>query len=120
MDFCFQYNIYLCFLPAHTSHGLQPADSGYFAVMKRAFRKELDKLNSLNDAAPIDKLKFVRCMYKARKAVSRETVQKCWSHTGQWPINREKALNHPEIQPDEQEKGQKRKSVEPDEDKAED
>ena len=65
---CFNNNIYLCFLPAHTSHGLQPLDNGIFNAVKAAYRKELSSLASLTDAAPMDKINFLRYYSKAREA----------------------------------------------------
>jgi hypothetical protein len=43
-------------LPAHCSHGLQPLDNGVFNASKAAYRKELQKLTSLTDSAPVDKV----------------------------------------------------------------
>ena len=46
MDFfwtCLEYNIYLLFLPAHTSHVLQPLDLTVFSSLKRAYRKIPEK-----------------------------------------------------------------------------
>ena len=75
MTICFLNNVYLCFLPAHTSHGLQPLDNGIFNVIKAAYRKELSQLASLTDASPVDKIKFIRCYSKAREAVTKRTIQ---------------------------------------------
>lgn len=46
------------------------------------------------------KINFLRCLHTARKAVTEKTIVSAWKHTGNWPISRQKALNHPEIQPD--------------------
>lgn len=100
MEECFFGNVYLCFLPVYTSHGLQPADNGHFNVLKAAYRKELSKLDSLTDSAPIGKINFLRCLAAARKSVKEKTIVSAWRHTGNWPISRQKALEHPEIQPD--------------------
>jgi hypothetical protein len=80
---------------------LQPLDNGIFNVIKGAYRKELQKLASLSDSAPVDKVNFVRAYAKAREAAMRkEIILSGWRFTGNWPINRHKALTHPEIQPD--------------------
>jgi hypothetical protein len=100
MEECFFGNIYLCFLPAHTSHGLQPADNGHFNVLKAAYRKEIGRLDSLTDSAPVGKINFLRCLAIARKSVTEKTIKSAWRHTRNWPVNRQKALSHPEIQPD--------------------
>ncbi|RKK95538.1 hypothetical protein BFJ70_g17683, partial [Fusarium oxysporum] len=101
MATCFLNNVYCCYLPAHCSHGLQPLDNGIFNVIKGAYRKELQKLASLTDSAPVDKVNFIRAYAKAREAgMRKEIILSGWRFTGNWPINRHKALTHPEIQPD--------------------
>ncbi|KAM4067703.1 DDE superfamily endonuclease [Hirsutella rhossiliensis] len=60
MATCFLNNIYCCYLPSHCSHGLQPLDNGVFNAIKAAYRKELDRLASLTDSAPVDKVNFIR------------------------------------------------------------
>ncbi|OBS20306.1 hypothetical protein FPOA_20897 [Fusarium poae] len=101
MATCFLNNVYCCYLPAHCSHGLQPLDNGIFNVIKGAYRKELQKLASLTDSAPVDKVNFIRSYAKAREAgMRKKIILSGWRFTGNWPINRRKALAHPEIQPD--------------------
>jgi hypothetical protein len=67
MTFCFLNNIYCYYFPAHCSHGMQPLDNGPFNAIKSAYRKELKKYNSLNDARPIDKINFIRAYNKAKE-----------------------------------------------------
>ncbi|KAG6996503.1 Pogo transposable element with ZNF domain [Fusarium oxysporum f. sp. conglutinans] len=101
MATCFLNNVYCCYLPAHCSHGLQPLDNGIFNVIKGAYRKELQKLASLTDSAPVDKVNFIRSYAKAREAgMRKKIILSGWRFTGNWPMNRYKALAHPEIQPD--------------------
>ncbi|KAH7462791.1 hypothetical protein FOMA001_g18311 [Fusarium oxysporum f. sp. matthiolae] len=101
MATCFLNNVYCCYLPAHCSHGLQPLDNGIFNVINGAYRKELQNLASLTDSAPVDKVSFIRAYAKAREAAMRkEIILSGWRFTGNWPINRHKALTHPEIPPD--------------------
>src|SRR5437667_1258525 len=98
---CFNNNIYLCFLPAHTFHGLQPLDNGIFNAVKAVYQKELSLLASLTDAAPVNKINFLRCYSKAREAgMTERNIKSGFCTTGNWPISRQKALNHPEIQKD--------------------
>lgn len=47
MEECFRANIWIAYFPAHTSHGVQPADNGVFNVLKGAYRKHLSKLQSI-------------------------------------------------------------------------
>ncbi|EGU72267.1 hypothetical protein FOXB_17224, partial [Fusarium oxysporum f. sp. conglutinans Fo5176] len=66
-----------------------------------AYRKELQRLASLTDSAPVDKVNFIRAYAKAREAgMRKKIVLSGWRLIGNWPINRHKALSHPEIQPD--------------------
>jgi hypothetical protein len=74
MATCFLNNVYCCYLPAHCSHGLQPLDNGIFNVIKGAYRKELQKLASLTDSAPVDKVNFIRAYAKAREAGMRKDI----------------------------------------------
>lgn len=98
---CFLNNVYCCYLPAHCSHGLQPLDNGVFNASKAAYRKELEKLASLTDSAPVDKVNFIRAYAKAREvAMTSKNILSGWRVTGNWPISRAKALRHPEIQAD--------------------
>ncbi|EGU71756.1 hypothetical protein FOXB_17734 [Fusarium oxysporum f. sp. conglutinans Fo5176] len=58
-------------------------------------------LASLTDSAPVDKVNFIRACAKARETgMRKEIILSGWRFTGNWPINRHKALTHPEIQPD--------------------
>lgn len=107
MEECFFSNVYCCFLPAHTSHGLQPANNGHFNILKAAYRKEIAQLNSITDSAPVGKINFLRCLYTARKAVTEKVIVSAWRHTGNWPVSRQKAKNHPEIQPDKEKRNAK-------------
>ncbi|KAF6517612.1 hypothetical protein HZS61_003173 [Fusarium oxysporum f. sp. conglutinans] len=101
MATCFLNNVYCCYLPAHCSHGLQPLDNGVFNALKAAYRRELEKFASLTDSAPIDKVNFIRAYAKARRVgMTKKNILSGWRVTGNWPISREKALRHPEIQQD--------------------
>lgn len=98
MATCFLNHVYLCLPPVHTSHGLQPLDNSVFNASKAAYRKELASLARLTDSEPIDKINFIQCYAKARKeGMTRKNVQAGFRTTGNWPINRHKALTYPEI-----------------------
>ncbi|KAM5528615.1 transposase [Fusarium oxysporum f. sp. phaseoli] len=76
-------------------------DEGGIMVGFGAYRKELQMLASLTDSAPVDKVNFIRAYAKAREAgMRKDIILSGWRFTGNWPINRHKALTHPEIQPD--------------------
>ena len=44
LEFCFENNILLCRLPSHTSHKLQPCDVAPFALLKAAYRDQVNRL----------------------------------------------------------------------------
>ncbi|KAJ0130821.1 Uncharacterized protein HZ326_26074 [Fusarium oxysporum f. sp. albedinis] len=82
----------------------EPLDDGLFNASKAAYRKELQKLTSLTDSAPVDKVNFIKAYAKAREVgMTKKNILSGWRVTGNWPISRRKALMHPEIQPDKKE-----------------
>ncbi|KEQ90523.1 hypothetical protein AUEXF2481DRAFT_55663, partial [Aureobasidium subglaciale EXF-2481] len=64
--FCKQHKIFLLFLPAHSSHVLQPLDLGVFSPLKSRYRQQIADLAALDDASPIKKQRFVTCYHLAR------------------------------------------------------
>ncbi|KAJ3453209.1 hypothetical protein MRS44_018864 [Fusarium solani] len=93
----------LIILDGHRSH-VSPLDNGPFNASKAAYRKELQKLTSLTDSAPVDKVNFIKAYAKAREVgMTKKNILSGWRVTGNWPISRRKALIHPEIQPDKKE-----------------
>ncbi len=93
---CLKHNIYILFLPAHTSHVLQPLDLTVFSALKRAYRKELQKLSSLLDSIPVDKRNFLVCYYKARKeSITSSNIKARWRTSGLWPVSMAKPLMSP-------------------------
>ncbi|KAJ0132716.1 Uncharacterized protein HZ326_24203 [Fusarium oxysporum f. sp. albedinis] len=70
----------LIILDGHGSH-VSPLGNGVFNASKAAYRKELQKLTSLTESAPVDKVNFIKAYARARAV----------------------ALMHPEIQPDKKE-----------------
>ena len=106
MAMCYFNNINCCYYPAHTSHGLQPLDNGPYNALKTAYRKQLSRLSSLTDSAPVDKINFIRCYAAARsEAFTKKNIESGFRVTGNWPISRRKAFIHPEIQLDKDDRG---------------
>jgi hypothetical protein len=71
-----------------------------FNASKAAYRKELQKLTSLTDSAPVDKVSFIKAYAKAREVgMTKKNILSGWRVTGNWPISRRKAFMHPEVQP---------------------
>jgi hypothetical protein len=93
---CFQNNVYLLFLPPHTSHVLQPLDLSVFSPLKSHYRKEVGFLGLLTDSSPIGKQNFLSCYAKARKeALSAKIIKAGWKATGLWPKSMAKPLLSP-------------------------
>ncbi|KAG6996937.1 hypothetical protein FocnCong_v015331 [Fusarium oxysporum f. sp. conglutinans] len=93
----------LIILDGHGSH-VSPLDNGVFNAFKAAYRKELQKLTSLTDSAPVDKVNFIKVYAKARAVgMTKKNILSGWRVTGNWPISRRKALLRPEIQSDKKE-----------------
>ncbi len=92
---CFLNNVYLLFLPAHTSHVTQPLDLGCFSALKTAYRRQLCDFVALTDAARVDKPLFLQFYAEARKAAfTVKNISAGWKATGLYPCNRYKALNN--------------------------
>ncbi|RFN43413.1 hypothetical protein FIE12Z_12353 [Fusarium flagelliforme] len=93
----------LIILDGHGSH-VSPPDNGVFSASKAAYGKELQKLTSLTDSAPVDKVNFIKAYAKARAVgMTKKNILSGWRVTGNWPISRRKALMYPKIQPDKKE-----------------
>lgn len=96
MWLCYQNNIYLLFLPPHTSHVLQPLDLAVFSSLKAAYRKELGNLVNLTDSTAIGKRGFLDCYRRARLAgLTSQNVRSGWKATGLWPVTMAKPLLSP-------------------------
>jgi len=90
---CKGANIHLLFLPAHTSHVLQPLDLAPFSVIKSKYRKQIQELSSLDDAAPVKKERFVTCYHQARtEGFSERVIRAGWRATGMVPFNPDQVL----------------------------
>jgi hypothetical protein len=78
LEFCLANNIILCRLPSHTSHKLQPCDVGPFALLKTAYRDEVEQLNR-GGIDTIGKEHFTSLYEPARdRALTRRNIQAWW------------------------------------------
>ena len=95
---CFLNDIYLLFLPAHTSHVLQPLDISIFSPLKGQYRREINNINTYGisvESTPLAKAQFLQAYEKARTAAfTKRNIISGWRGTGLWPVNRMKALNN--------------------------
>ena len=95
---CFRENIYLLFLPAHSSHVLQPLDLGIFSSLKNAYRKRIGLLAAATDSSPVGKLNFMNCYAGAREeGLAAKNIKSGFYATGIWPRNRRKPLNSVQV-----------------------
>ena len=63
---CYTNDVYLLYLPPHSSHITQPLDVSVFSALKAAYRRFLGDLALLCDSSPIGKTGFLRCYCQAR------------------------------------------------------
>jgi hypothetical protein len=97
--FCKQNKIHLLFLPAHTSHVLQPLDLGVFAPLKSRYRSKIAALASLDDASVIKKQRFISCYQSARiETFTPRLLRTGWQAAGLYPYNPSKGLNSSQVQ----------------------
>jgi hypothetical protein len=80
--------IHLLYLPAHSSHLLQPLDLTPFSILKTRYRNEIRALSTLDNAAPIKKERFIISYNKAREeALSERIIRAGWRAAGLCPFN---------------------------------
>jgi 4-hydroxybenzoate polyprenyltransferase len=93
MATCYLNNVYLLFLPAHTSHILQPLDLGCFSSLKAAYRRFVGEYTAQTDKTKLGKAKFLEFYAEARKIGLREQcIRSGWKATGLYPKNIKKPL----------------------------
>jgi hypothetical protein len=96
---CFEEDIYLTYLPAHSSHVLQPLDLSVFGPMKTIYKQQLALLGHIDEdteTTPYNKQRFLSCYSAAREIALRpKTVRSGWKATGLWPVNIAKPLISP-------------------------
>ena len=86
-------NVYMLFLPTHTSYVLQPLDLGCFSSLKSAYQRFLGKHITLTDFIKVEKAKFLKFYAKAQEiGLQEENIQSGWKATGLYPKNVAKPL----------------------------
>ncbi|KAL8284538.1 hypothetical protein RB600_009104 [Gaeumannomyces tritici] len=96
MAACLDNNIYLLYLPPHTSHVLQPLDLAIFSPLKTAYRSQVDHHLQFTTSSVIGKRHFIRCYFVARTAAfTASNMRAAWKGTGLWPVNMAKPLLSP-------------------------
>lgn len=86
--------IELVYLPAPSSHVLQPLDVDAFLPLEGKYRQFIRNLAYLDDAIPINKKKFIQVYTEARQEALRPgTLKKGWETAGLFPWNPNKSIN---------------------------
>ena len=94
MTACYLNNVYLLFIPAHTSHVLQPLDLGCFSSLKAAYRRFVGEYGAQTVATKLGKAKLLEFYAETRKISLREQcVRSGWKATGLYPKNIRKPLD---------------------------
>ena len=85
---CKQKNVYVIFLPPHSTHILQPLGLFCFSLVKSRYRSQIAALASLDDAAPVKKHRFISYYHQAREeGLTPKTVKSGWRASGIYPWN---------------------------------
>ena len=94
MWICRLNQVDILYLPAHSSHVLQPLDLGTFSPLKSRYCKDIADLAHLDDAAPVKKRRFVEAYQKAYAEIfTTRTLRAGWSAASLFPWNPNKTLN---------------------------
>ncbi|KAI1000311.1 hypothetical protein K3495_g7884 [Podosphaera aphanis] len=98
MQLCKKHKIHLLFLPAHSSHILQPLDLAPFSVLKSKDQNQISDLSALNDAAPVKKEKVIKFYHEAmEEGISDKIIRAGWKATGLVPFNPERVLQSSQV-----------------------
>lgn len=95
---CYQRRIVLLFLPAHTSHVLQPLDVACFSQVKLNYRFTINDLSQLDDAAPVKKERSIHAYSEAREiGLSKKVILGGWKGSGIHPLNVQKVQQSSQV-----------------------
>lgn len=95
---CKQNKVHLLFLPAHSSHVLQPLDLSVFSVVKKFYRQQIQALSYLDDATPVKKERFIVAYHEAReRAINERVISAGWAAAGICPLNIDRVVNSSQI-----------------------
>lgn len=96
---CFREKVQLLYLPAHTSHFLQPLDVAVFAPLKAAYRSFIRSVPVASLSSPASKQRFIRAYeFASKQAISISNIKQGFEKTGIWPLNGDKVLEQVRIE----------------------
>ena len=91
---CWEHKVRPFYFPPHATHLLQPLDLSFFSPLKVRYRRIINDLSELDDAAPVKKKRFISAYKLAREmTIQRQCVLGGWRASGICPWNPQKALN---------------------------
>jgi len=90
---CQKSNIITYYLPAHSSHLLQPLDVGVFSVLKRLYGTAIKNQIQIR-LHHIDKIDFLTMLLSIQlQTYSVQNIKSGFSHTGIIPYNPQKVIS---------------------------
>jgi len=88
-----EQDVDLLFLPAHTSHVLQPLDVGVFGPFKRAYGEAICEITRTEAVSTLTRAQLMRALKTAHdKAVTPANIAAGFMATGLWPLDIDRAL----------------------------
>lgn len=83
----------MLYLPAHTSHFLQPLDVAVFAPLKAAYRGFIRSIPYASLSSPASKQRFIQAYeFASKKSISISNIKQGFKKTGIWPLNGDTVL----------------------------
>ena len=90
----FQSKVQLLYLPAHTSHRLQPLDLACFSPLKTAYRRAITESREPTLSAPASKRRFISIYDDLRvQCLNISNIEAGFEASGIWPINPLRVIN---------------------------
>jgi len=83
---CEKKNIFLKYLPAHTTHILQPLDVTVFRSLTSSYRQEYENWKLSNNNLPINESIFVDILKTAHEDIPIQIIEKGFEKSGLYPF----------------------------------
>jgi len=90
----FQNKVQLLYIPAHTSHRLQPLDVACFRPLKTVYLHAMAETGVLTLSAPASKRRFITIYEDSRNGcLNSSNIEAGFEATGIWPVQPSRVLN---------------------------